>query len=183
MPAVRGMTPVTASNRHGLKKHRLKSQKSIAALARLTPASLMLILLSGCPTAETPTAETPTETVAPVPPTAAESWQCRNDLEVRCGEGECEAEAGDGFTPMSVSFDDSGAISVCAYSGCWEGHGEAITREDFLVLIGHDLAFSTAPDSESGADVVIATDRSDGVATLKVGEFAHPLLCAKATGV
>ena len=36
---------------------------------------------------------------------AAEGWDCRNDLEVRCGAGGCEVEPRDGFTPMSVHFD------------------------------------------------------------------------------
>ena len=100
-------------------------------------------------------------------------------MEVSCGEGRCEAETGDGFTPMSVSVDDSGEMSVCAYSGCWEGTGEVLRSEEFLILIGLDLPFSTAPDSQSGQDIVIAIDRSDGVATLKAGGFAHPLLCER----
>ncbi len=112
----------------------------------------------------------------------AERWQCRNDLEVSCGEGACEATAGDDFTPMSVVVDDSGAMSVCAYSGCWEGTGEVVPSRDFLVLIGTDLEFSTSRDPESVADVVIAIDRADEVATLKAGEFAHPLLCERAAG-
>lgn len=108
--------------------------------------------------------------------TRSESWKCRNDLEVQCGLEGCETEAGDGFTPMSVSADASGALSVCAYSGCWEGAGEVVRSERFLVLIGHDLAFSTSPEASS-EDIVIAIDRKDGIATLKAGEFAHALLC------
>ncbi len=96
---------------------------------------------------------------------------------MRCAEGSCEAEAGDGFTPMSVIVNDSGAIAVCAYSGCWEGTGEVVPSEEFLLLIGRGLEFSTARGSGSAADIVIAIDRGDGVATLKAGEFVHPLLC------
>ncbi len=109
---------------------------------------------------------------------ASEKWQCRNDLEVSCSDGACNVEPRDAFTPMSVNVDDSGMISACAYSGCWEGTGEVFRSGDFLILAGQDLKFSTAPDSESaGADVVIAIDRSDMVATFKAGTFAHPLLC------
>lgn len=115
---------------------------------------------------------------------SAEGWLCRNDLEIRCGDGSCAAQTGDGFTPMSVSVDTSGALSVCAYSGCWEGTGTVLRSGEFLVVIGRDLAFSTSPDSASAAqDVVIAIDRRDRVATLKVGEFAHPLLCEHRSGV
>ena len=46
------------------------------------------------------------------PESVTASWRCRNDLEITCGDGACAAETEDGFTPMSVSFDDSGAISV-----------------------------------------------------------------------
>lgn len=107
-------------------------------------------------------------------------WQCVNDLEVRCAHGACEAETAGGFTPMSVTIDDSGAMSVCAYSGCWEGTGEVLESGQFLVLIGHDLEFSTSRELESAnEDIVVAIDRADGTATLKAGEFAHPLLCKR----
>ena len=152
----------------------LKIKRHITATAGLMSASLILLLFIAC--LERPTPDPPV--VAASPGRSSESWQCSNDLEVRCGEGRCEAEAGDGFTPMSVSADDSGAMSVCAYSGCWEGSGEVVQSEEFLVLIGHDLEFSTSRDSESAQEnIVIVIDRTDGVATLKAGEFAHPLLC------
>ena len=61
----------------------------------------------------------------------AESWQCRNDLEIRCVEGKCSAETKSGFTPMSVSFSDNGKMSVCAYSGCWEGTGKVFEDWQF----------------------------------------------------
>ena len=108
----------------------------------------------------------------------AASWRCANDLEVSCGDGACQAETGDAFTPMSVEVDESGAMSVCAYSGCWEGSGEVVESGEFLVLTGQDLEFSTSRDSESArADILVAIDRADGVGTLKAAEFALPLLC------
>lgn len=108
---------------------------------------------------------------------AIESWQCRNDLEINCHEGRCAAEVDGGFTPMSIDVDDSGSISVCAYSGCWEGTGEILRSGTFLLLIGHDLPFSTSPDAEQKEDIAITIDRNDGVGILKVGTFAHPVLC------
>lgn len=116
----------------------------------------------------------------PVSTAAADSWQCTNDLEVTCVKGACTAETEGGFTPMSVSFDASGTLSVCAYSGCWQGTGSFVRDPRFLVLLGHDLPFSTAPAATPvNADVVISLDREDGVATLKVGGFAQPLLCRR----
>lgn len=121
------------------------------------------------------------ETVIPTSQEEVNSqWRCTNDLEVRCTDGACEAEIGDGFTPMSVIVDDSGAMSVCAYSGCWEGSGEVLESQQFLVLIGHGLGLSTSRDLESAnEDIVVAVDRADGIATLKAGEFVHPLLCKR----
>ena len=110
---------------------------------------------------------------------SAETWQCRNDIEIRCAEGACSAAASGSFTPMSVSADGTGRLSVCAYSGCWEGIA-TVTRSEqkFLMLVGQNLEFSTASaQGESTQDVVLVIDRRDSVAILKVAEFAHPLIC------
>jgi hypothetical protein len=150
--------------------------RSVGSTALLL-ASLLLLPLLGCSANPSPQTS-PAASGQAHPDRAGESWQCGNDLEVRCSKGECAAEAEDGFTPMSVHVDDAGGISVCAYSGCWEGKGTVVRDRMFLVLIGHDLPFSTAPEgTPSTADVAIVVDRTDGVATLKVGAFAHPLLC------
>jgi len=119
----------------------------------------------------------PREALAAVEGSRTGTWHCRNDLEVRCAEGTCESVPAGEFTPMDVRVDDSRAMSVCAYSGCWEGNAEILRDERFLVWIGHDLRFSTSPDPESQADILVAIDLADGVASLKAGEFAHPLLC------
>ena len=58
-----------------------------------------------------------------------ESWQRRNDLEIRCDAENCTAEEEGNFTPMSVTVDDAGLMSVCAYSGCWEGKGTVVKTE------------------------------------------------------
>ena len=111
-------------------------------------------------------------------PTPTESWQCRNDLEIRCSAGNCEAEREGDFTPVSVTFDAAGAMRVCAYSGCWEGNGTVVKSGDFVILTGQNLTFSTAPESaEMKESIVITLDRADRVAVLKAGAFAHPLLC------
>lgn len=109
----------------------------------------------------------------------AETWQCRNDIEIRCAEGACSAAASGSFTPMSVSADGTGQLSVCAYSGCWEGIA-TVTRSEqrFVMLVGQNLEFSTAPaKGESAEDVVLVIDQRDNVAILKLAEFAHPLIC------
>ncbi len=107
-------------------------------------------------------------------------WQCHNDLEISCDAEHCEAA--ESFTPMDVRFDDAGSMSVCAYTGCWEGTGSVVQSERFVVLTGHDLPFSTAQDAaDSQADIVIAIDKEDHVAILKAGSFAQPLICEQLT--
>jgi hypothetical protein len=108
--------------------------------------------------------------------TSMESWQCRNDLEIACANGKCEAKTKDGFTPMDVSFDESGKMSVCAYTGCWEGTGKVFKNADFLSLHGENLKFSTSAMSE---DIAITLDKRDNIAILKAGAFSHPLICQK----
>ena len=105
-----------------------------------------------------------------------EDWRCRNDLEVSCGEAGCSAEAGDAFTPMDIHIGGTGEISVCAYSGCWEGDAKTIEDGRFLMLIGHGLEHSTSEDPQ---DLVLTIDRQDGVGMLKVSSFALPILCKR----
>lgn len=104
-----------------------------------------------------------------------QTWECRNDLEIRCDGKNCTSVKEGEFTPMGVSFDDKGTISVCAYSGCWEGTGSVLKSDGFLYLTGKALAFSTAKDSKQ--DISITLDTSDNIALLKAGEFSQPLVC------
>jgi hypothetical protein len=104
----------------------------------------------------------------------SESWQCRNDLEITCSNGKCEAKTESGFTPMSVSFDASGKMSVCAYTGCWEGTGKVSNNGNFMMLSGQNLKFST---SDMVENISITLDKKDNVAMLKAGSFAQPLIC------
>lgn len=105
----------------------------------------------------------------------AETWECRNDVEISCADGKCEAKTKSDFTPMSVSFDRTGMMSVCAYSGCWEGTGKVSDTENFMMLTGNDLKFSTSADMTES--IAITLDKRDYVALIKVGAFAQPLIC------
>ena len=119
----------------------------------------------------------PVESASPGAATA-ERWNCHNDLEISCDRERCESA--ESFTPMDVTVDEAGAMSVCAYSGCWEGTGTVTRSARFVVLMGHGLSFSTAQDAADGRqDIVIAIDREDHAAILKAGSFAHPLRCEK----
>jgi len=111
----------------------------------------------------------------------AESWQCRNDMEIHCAEGKCETAEKDSFTPMSVSFSDNGKMNVCAYSGCWEGTGKVFEDGNFMMLSGQSLKFSTSNSVMARENIAITFDRSDNIGMLKFADFAHPLICKKGT--
>lgn len=99
-------------------------------------------------------------------------------MEVACSEGECQATLEHGFTPMDVAFSNDGSVSVCAYAGCWEGHGEVFTDDDrFLGITAHQLVYSTDPEGEHRHDLAILLDLRDNIAMLKSGVFAQPLVC------
>lgn len=107
-------------------------------------------------------------------------WTCRNQIEVWCSADGCAAAAPGEFTPMDIWVRASGAMSVCAYTGCWEGDG-AVARSDGRILwTAYDLPFSTAESSSSGVDVTLLIIEKDGVGFVRVGGLATPLLCSRA---
>ncbi len=116
------------------------------------------------------------------PAAGAGSWHCRNtDLEVACADGRCQAAEAGTFTPMDVAFDDAGALSVCAYSGCWDGTGEVGGDARFLTVVARGLPFSTAPEGDDAmrADVALLLDRDGDVALLRVAAYAQPFACTR----
>lgn len=113
----------------------------------------------------------------------AEAWQCHSEIEIQCTGSGCEAQQRDSSTPIRVDIDVSASLSVCAYSGCWEGQARHVSLPPFELFIGSGLPFSTAVQNASGVeDIAISIDRSDGIATLKAGAFALPLRCARRVG-
>jgi hypothetical protein len=109
----------------------------------------------------------------------AAGWNCRNnDLEIRCADGKCEAQREGEFTPFAVSFERSGrSLSVCAYSGCWEGKSRALKSGTHLLLSGRGLKWSgTTPDS---ADFMVAIDTRDRIGFVQGEGFAMPMTCTE----
>src|SRR5690606_21193286 len=108
----------------------------------------------------------------------AETWRCFNDVEVACTWDGCSIAADGGFTPMDLAFSSEGGVSLCAYTGCWDGSGDVVARLPFLVIAARQLPWSDphgGPDRER--DVLIAFDPSDRVALVKAGAWALPLHC------
>jgi hypothetical protein len=109
----------------------------------------------------------------------AESWNCRNQIEVWCAADGCAATPPDESTPMDIWASADGAISVCAYSGCWEGKAEASAAAGRLLWIGDNLPFVSAIDGAKG-DVTLLILAGDGVGFVRAGGLATPVLCRRA---
>lgn len=104
------------------------------------------------------------------------SWNCRNnDLEIRCSSSKCETF--DGFTPFAININTNGALSICAYSGCWEGKGKVMKSGKHIVMSGTNLKWTGT--NSSTADFIVAVDTSDKVGFVKGEGFAMPTTCTQ----
>lgn len=114
-----------------------------------------------------------------VMPTFAENeigWLCRNtDTEISCGDGTCEIRPRDGFTPMEVTV-RLGHMSVCAYSGCWNGTPILVEDDSLLYVQSHDLRWIHNEDAVP-ATFQLALNKDTRVAVLNGERFAHPMHC------
>ncbi len=120
------------------------------------------------PTQESPVAETSSA--------QPQAWSCRNfEFEISCSHTDCTASTA--HTPMDISVAED-AMSVCAYTGCWEGAPSAVlTSGPFTTFVGVDMPFSSNPHA-GGGDVTVSVNRKSGAGSVLVGElFATPLSC------
>ena len=107
-----------------------------------------------------------------------EIWRCSNQVEVWCAADGCAATAEGEMTPMDITASADGRLSVCAYTGCWEGEAAYAATNGRLVWAGDALTFSTAPEGgESDATLLIIA--RDGVGFVRAGGLASPVLCAR----
>lgn len=107
----------------------------------------------------------------------AEEWTCRNEeAEISCDARACDVTTAGGFTPMELTVNSSGAVSLCAYSGCWTGQAAGMLRVGkYLTAVGLQLDWSGVT-GEPG-DVVASIDTQGNIATVLAGSFAHPMTC------
>ncbi|MCM2679869.1 hypothetical protein [Echinimonas agarilytica] len=101
---------------------------------------------------------------------------CRNpDLEIRCFEGSCDSS--DDFTPMHVVINTDNSMSICAYSGCWEGPSEYFSSGTFEAFFAHQLSFLPMKSASMNADFAVVFDYADEMAIVKGFGFAMPMQC------
>ncbi len=108
-----------------------------------------------------------------------ESWNCRNQIEVWCAADGCASTPPDEFTPMDIWASADGDLSVCAYSGCWEGKAAMTSSGGRLLWSADALPFVSAIDGAAG-DVTLLVLARDGVGFVRAGGLATPVLCVRA---
>ncbi|MBI1364981.1 MAG: hypothetical protein GC153_03380 [Alphaproteobacteria bacterium] len=109
-------------------------------------------------------------------------WRCRNQVEVWCAADGCAAAKPEEFTPMDISADSRGRLSVCAYSGCWEAKAKLVRRRGRALWAADNAGFSTQDGGGAGAQLTLLIIEEDGVGFVRVGGLATPLLCAHEPG-
>jgi hypothetical protein len=107
---------------------------------------------------------------------SAQAWNCRNEAtEISCGGNKCEVS--ENHTPMDVSFDISGKIKICAYSGCSQGISTStLFSGAYLTLISDSLKWN-AKATEKSTTAALTIDRRNLTAKIMIENFVHPMIC------
>lgn len=106
------------------------------------------------------------------------AWRCRNQVEVWCAADGCAATDAESFTPIDATAEDDGALSVCLYSGCFDGKAKRLRSDGRSLWLGDGLKFVSSFDGASG-DVTLLIIENDGVGFVRAGGLATPVLCAR----
>lgn len=107
-----------------------------------------------------------------------DAWSCRNQVEVWCAADGCAATSPEEFTPLDISADADGALSVCAYTGCWSGKARVARAGGRWLWAGDGLPFSPSIGG-AAADVTLVILARDGVGFVRAGGLATPLICSR----
>ncbi|MGA9581459.1 MAG: hypothetical protein WBR13_05780 [Allosphingosinicella sp.] len=114
--------------------------------------------------------------IAGATPAAAQDFTCSNkSAEISCDGGACKVNS-DGFTPMSLGRTGN-RLSICAYSGCWEG--PILVRRPRGSI---DLLYAQVRNSQASAgggmnELAIIYDRGSRTAQMRWGGFANSMDC------
>jgi hypothetical protein len=110
--------------------------------------------------------------------TPPDVWNCTNQVEVWCAADGCAATAPDEATPMDIYATSDGALSICAYSGCWEGEATLTEAEGRLLWTSQNMQWLSGTGGlDSDATLLVVSN--DGVGFVRAGGFATPLLCSR----
>ncbi|MCA1444488.1 hypothetical protein I6F07_30765 [Ensifer sp. IC4062] len=108
---------------------------------------------------------------------ASGAYSCSNgQFEIRCDSDKCQSS--EGFTPAGGGVNTGTKdMSVCAYSGCWEGKADSIIASQ-----GHIIAYSDRLQGNNPGlqptSAAIVIDRETLGATLNAFGFQSPMSCS-----
>ncbi|MDW9414243.1 hypothetical protein GOB15_07185 [Sinorhizobium meliloti] len=108
---------------------------------------------------------------------ASNDCSCRNgEFEISCDSDRCESS--ESFTPAGGGVNTSTKdMSVCAYSGCWEGKADSIiTSQDHIIAYSDQLKGNNPGLQPTSAAIII--DRETLGATLNAFGFQSPMSCS-----
>jgi len=108
---------------------------------------------------------------------ASNDYSCRNgEFEISCNSDECESS--EAFTPAGGAVNlKTKAMSVCAYSGCWEGEADNIIASHRHIIVYSDRLKGSNPRLQP-TSAAIVTDRKTLGATLNAFGFQSPMSCS-----
>ena len=108
------------------------------------------------------------------PPT---QWSCRNTaVEISCQGTDCTVAPPGEFTPMELTFDSNGKMSLCAYSGCWSGQADKVsTGGNMFTVIGLNLPWSGTDGAP--AEISATINMKSALAFVLTDDYAHPMSC------
>ena len=107
-------------------------------------------------------------------------WACSNDIEVWCSQEGCAAKPREEVTPMAITASPAGHLSICAYTGCWEGEAARAQLKGRLIWAADHLVWSSSQGGELTANGSLVIIEEKGVGFVEVGGIATPLLCRPA---
>lgn len=108
--------------------------------------------------------------------TLAQSWQCRNaSAEISCDQKTCDINQ-DGFTPFDISTNGKNELSVCAYTGCWDGKAKVFQSKNYLIVVSHYLQWSHNAKPSPTA-FILNIDTKSKLGFIQGEGFAMPVHC------
>jgi hypothetical protein len=109
-------------------------------------------------------------------PALAQDFHCRNtDAEIRCSGGSCEVETDTGaFTSMELSRKGD-RLTICAYSGCWEGTIRMRRTHGDVTFLSADARIAT-PGEPRREPLAVMYDRG-GSAQIRWLGFSNTMRC------
>ena len=109
-------------------------------------------------------------------PASAHDFSCRNQAaEIQCADGECRAEI-ESFTPMRLTRAGP-LISLCAYSGCWEGRVRFDRSRSGVHFIQGDVRRAGSSAQAGSSLLSIMHSPRDGTAQINWNGFFSVLTC------